>query len=179
MSGMRDVTITGNRYRAGLDDAGGGVLAPCSIYNFENVLNCKTIGNAGEYKLKGGSGGFADHSLYDAEILKRDSASDKVFDYVTGLAFDHTIDGSNINEVSDFSIDIPSSCQLEIDIFGTRFQKTLRSKIIVSKDDYANAIKVIDYGTVTVTASFSDDKTKLNITLSDKSWTKYSIKRFV
>ena len=175
---MRDVTITGNRYRAGSDDTGRGVNSPCSIYCFSNAVNCKTVGNAGEYKAYGGHGGFTTHNLYEAKVIKKDDSSSPIFDYVKELPSEHSFSGINLQEISEFTVKLTSS-HSEIDVWGIVFQNTLMSKIIVNVGSSANILKVIDYGGVTVNASFNDDKTELTVTLSQKCWTKYNIKSFV
>ena len=58
----RDITITGNRYRAGQDDTGGGAFAPAYIYSTGTdtpgtSANVKIVGNAGEEAYSGGAGG--------------------------------------------------------------------------------------------------------------------------
>jgi hypothetical protein len=56
---QRDVTITANRYRAGQDDAGGGVLSPAYIYRNDGANDKIFIrANAGEYAFTAGYGGY-------------------------------------------------------------------------------------------------------------------------
>ena len=175
---MRDVTITGNRYRAGKDDAGQGASGPCCIYYFNNVLNCKTVGNAGEQRATGGFGGYTSHNLYEDAKIKKDSTSSIIFDYVESLPTTFNVTGSTNKELSEVTIPV-SSNHMEIDIFGTKFQKTLRSKIIVNVGSSANILHVTDYGSVKVSANFDSNKQNVILTLSDKSWVRYNVKNFV
>lgn len=56
---QRDVSVVGNRFRAGKDDAGGGVLSPAYVYsNAGATQSVVIVGNAGEQAASGGFGGF-------------------------------------------------------------------------------------------------------------------------
>lgn len=56
---QRDVTITANRYRAGTDDSGGGVLSPAYVYRNDGANNTIFLrDNAGEYPWSSGYGGY-------------------------------------------------------------------------------------------------------------------------
>lgn len=177
---MRDVTICGNRYRAGKDDAQGGVHAPCCIYYFSNAIDCKTVGNTGEQDDGNGYGGYTSpHNLYSSRLMKTTDNSSMIFDYVAALRSEYDIPGKGYGEYSSFSIPLTSGDHWEITVFGTCFQKTLRSTIICNKGSNSNLVHVADYGTVKVTAVFNADSTALNVTLSDKSWVKYIVKKLI
>jgi parallel beta-helix repeat protein len=57
---QRDVAITGNRFRAGSDDAGTGAMSPGYIYYNAgaNDPSIQILGNAGEQAYAGGFGGY-------------------------------------------------------------------------------------------------------------------------
>jgi hypothetical protein len=57
---QRDVAITGNRFRAGSDDAGTGAMSPAYIYYNAgaNDSSIQIVGNAGEQAYAGGFGGY-------------------------------------------------------------------------------------------------------------------------
>jgi parallel beta-helix repeat protein len=60
---QRDCTITGNRYRAGVDDGGSGAFAPGYVYNIDGnfgaTSNVTIFANAGEGGSTGAFGGYA------------------------------------------------------------------------------------------------------------------------
>ena len=76
---QRDVTITGNRYRNGKDDANQGTNAPCCIYYCINAVHCLASGNAGERLGSGGHGGFTVHPTYTNAVEKLKSNSKSLF----------------------------------------------------------------------------------------------------
>lgn len=173
---QRNVTIAGNRYRSGKDDASGGSNSPAFVYHASNVSTSTASGNAGEHKAAGGHGGCVSDTV---EFVTNFSQKSLLLTNAL-LPVTSQVAASNAGgESAVLTIPIDAVFRGKVVVYGLTQTEQLFSEISVIRDAASGSqmVHVENKGDITAIAVISD--TNLVVTFSQPLVAQYSITKYV